>query len=146
MSPPYQSEQCLVRDFLGALSTDENPWGASLPTAEEFDYQRGRTDVVGLSPSGDVLAFEAKLDRWRVALDQAYRNTCFAHRSYVVLPEAAARRASARLDEFARRGVGLCYVTCAGLVLVQEAKRQEPVQPWLAQAATDRIAGSPGAA
>ena len=37
-----------------------------------------------------LMAFEAKLKDWRYGLDQAYRNTCFAHKSYVVVPEATA--------------------------------------------------------
>jgi hypothetical protein len=45
----------------------------------EFDYSRGRTDVVALRDGEHVIAFEAKLKDWRTALHQAYRNTCFAH-------------------------------------------------------------------
>ncbi len=78
----YKNEQHLVETFLRSL-TECSPWG-SVNTSSEFFYQRGKTDVVAVDEDGLVIAFEAKLTRWKKALQQAYRNTCFAHRSYVV--------------------------------------------------------------
>src|SRR5437764_481965 len=83
---PYRTEAGLVRAFVSRLHADGGPWKVQ-GTAREFDYQRGRTDVVAVSGTGQVVAFEAKLDRWKDAMHQAYRNTCFSHLSYVLLPE-----------------------------------------------------------
>jgi len=37
-----------------------------------------------------LIAVEAKLKDWKYALHQAYRNTCFARQSFVLLPKAVA--------------------------------------------------------
>src|SRR5438876_9276871 len=113
----YASERELVDDFTRALADGLEAWG-SVDFAEEFYYLRGRTDVVALTADGAVLAFEAKLLDWKEALHQAYRNTCFAHESYVVLPCHVARRAIRSDAEFTRRGVGLCTVDGGSLKIV----------------------------
>jgi hypothetical protein len=100
----HRSERCFVDSFVTAAASHESPWGA-LSLAREFDYLRGRPDVVALTSDGELLVFEAKLERWKVALHQAYRNTTFSHRSYVLLPARAAKRAVRFSAEFARRGV-----------------------------------------
>ena len=111
----------------------------------EFTYETGRTDVVTVSSNGDVLAFEAKLTKWRDALHQAYRNTRFAHQSFVVVPTEIATRASRFAAEFERRGVGLCAVQDGRIVIVHAAARTEPLQPWLSAIASDaaRTASAP---
>lgn len=135
MTPSFTSEMRLVEHFVGHLGTHDSPWGQQVSSNTEFYYQRGRTDVVSLTGGGDVVAFEAKLDRWRDALHQAYRNTCFAHFSYVLLPEHTAERAACFLGEFERRRVGLCSFGPAGIRVIYEAVRCEPLQPWLSAAA-----------
>lgn len=112
--------------------------------ATEFYYQRGRADVVALSSSGEVIAFECKLTRWKDALHQAYRNTCFAHMSYVVLPEDTALLAARYAEEFRRRGVGICYLADDQVVTLQEAHRRTPLQPWLSGQATAHASQLPG--
>lgn len=126
----FRSEAALVRAFVSSLHAGCGPWGVQ-STAREFDYQRGRTDVVAVSQGGQIVSFEAKLDRWKDAMHQAYRNTCFAHLSYVLLPEAIAMRAKASLDEFDRRAVGICTVRGEAVVVIHEPERVEPLQPWL---------------
>ncbi len=133
----YQYEQDLVDHFLAVIDADEAPWGP-LALVPEFFYHRGRVDVVGVSPIGRVFAFEAKLTRWREALQQAYRNTCFAHKSYVLLPMAAAGIAQQYSAEFGRRGVGLCSLGDNNLVVVHDSPMNEPIQPWLARKACAR--------
>ena len=136
----FLSEEQLVNTFLEALTVG-SPWGA-LASNSEFDFRRGRTDVVAVDSGGRVYAFEAKLSKWKDAMRQAYRNTCFAHQSYVLLPKETAIRASRCLNEFSRRGVGICYID-GGVVILQEAEEQTPIQPWLsnlaARHATERI-------
>jgi|GEM_PF-1776810 hypothetical protein len=136
----YLTETALLDEFLCHLERFPSPWGA-VQVAREFFYRNGRTDVIALASDGCVLAFEAKLERWRAALHQAYRNTCFAHRSYVVLPKEVALRAQRYTAEFDRRGVGLCYVDKEGLVVLKEATKSEPIQPWLSGLATSHASG-----
>lgn len=139
-SSQYVSEDTLVKDFCSVLETDEHPWG-QLQVKREFDYTRGRTDVVAIDCDGDVIAFEMKLEKWKQAAHQAYKNTCFAHLSYVVLPESTARRAQRGSYEFIRRSVGLCYIKANAVVIALPAPRQRPLQPWLSHIATSEIAG-----
>lgn len=133
----YQCEKELVDHFLAVIDADQAPWGP-LVLMPEFFYHRGRVDVVGVSPSGRVFAFEAKLTRWRDALQQAYRNTCFAHQSYVLLPRATANLAQQYSVEFDRRGVGLCSLVNNNLIVVHDSPLNEPIQPWLANEACAR--------
>jgi hypothetical protein len=137
-SGEYQTEAALVVDLVVCLAKGDGP----LPLTgliSEFSYQRGRTDIVGLIEGGDVVAFEAKLTRWRDALHQAYRNLCFAHFSYVVLPRETALRAAQYEAEFSRRAVGICYVDNGALTHVWEPRRTEPLQPWLTEVAAARV-------
>ena len=135
----FDSEKALVRSFLDLVAEHSTPWGEGLRTTQEFNYSRGRTDVVGLSGSGELIAFEAKLKKWRIALNQAYRNTSFANRSFVLLPRAVAERASTDPTEFERRGVGICFVEENQVVVLLEARRAEPLQRWLFERAARTI-------
>jgi hypothetical protein len=126
----YASEQDLVDKFLICLQQDDAPW-VSQGVYKEFFYQRGRADIVALTEDGEVIAVEAKLTRWRDALQQAYRNTCFAHRSYVLLPTHAAKIAERHRNAFERRGVGLCSVADGKLSILYPAPRAKPLQSWL---------------
>lgn len=134
----FHTEETLVEVFVEYLDSGTSPWGPT-DVAREFDYQRGRTDVVAVTAHGKVVAFEAKLERWREALHQAYRNRCFADSSFVVLPKEIAERALKYSAEFSRRGVGVCYV-CAtsGVVILHDAGEAEPLQPWLREVAAQR--------
>lgn len=132
----YRTERQLVLDFVRSLG--RSPWGP-LAITREFDYQRGRADIVGVCSAGAVVAFEAKLTRWRTALQQAYRNTCFAHRSYVVLPWRVAQVAQKYSSEFDRRSVGLCTVHSGQVVVLHEARNVAPLQPWLTAAASSQL-------
>lgn len=130
-------EEDLVSALLGQLQEPTAPWDIT-SVGREFDYRRGRADVVAVSRDGTVVAFEAKMDRWKVALWQAYRNTCFAHLSYVVLPSERAYLAHRHTAEFERLGVGLCSVEDGAVVILVESSAIAPIQPWL----TEQAAGS----
>lgn len=138
--PDYDSERALVDEFTRALTEAADLWG-SVDFAEEFYYLRGRTDVVAITEGGDVIAFEAKLLDWKEAMHQAYRNTCFAHESYVVLPCNVARRAARWEAEFNRRGVGVCAVERGALKIIHPARKAEPMQKWLSERAAAHAAG-----
>jgi hypothetical protein len=128
------SEAALVEELLVGLRRRTSPWGR-LRIGTEFNFQRGRTDVVAVSPVAGLLAFEAKLTRWREALQQAYRNRCFARRSFVVLPEATAEMAVRYDEEFRRRRVGVCTVANRNVSILIESPDGDPLQGWLASAA-----------
>ena len=131
------TESHLVSCFIERLQT-ASPWG-SVQAATEFYYQRGRTDVVARAEDGSVIAIEAKLSDWRTALHQAFRNLCFAHQSYILLPMATAFRAHRHSAEFVRRRVGICYLEGPQIVLLHDSRRAEPIEPWLYAEASSHI-------
>lgn len=141
--PIYKSEKSFVNTFVRHLRTHQSIWG-EVEIGREFDYQRGRTDVLVLSKQGRLIAFEAKLTKWREALHQAYRNTCFAHQSYVLLPLASALLAQRFIEEFERRNVGLCCLNRGRVAMLRKATIQTPLQPWLLEAAVKRARGDSG--
>jgi hypothetical protein len=140
MPREYTLEQHLVSDFLGRLVDDSYVYGIS-GVATEFFYQSGCTDVVVSTVSGQVIAFEAKLDRWQVALNQAYRNRCFAHQSFVVLPERTVPRALSQLDFFVRHGIGIVSVSKTSVVNVLDSKPGYPIFGWLTDRARSKTLG-----
>jgi len=133
----YQSEDSLVRDFCFVLESSNSPWG-QVGLTREFSYIRGRTDVVAVDYLGHIIAFEMKLEKWVQAMYQAYRNTCFAHCSYVVLPEPIALHAQRNCYEFTRRAIGICYIKNKTVIINLQAKHQTPIQPWLSRIAVEK--------
>jgi len=136
----FQSESKMVDRVIELLASGASPWKAS-NTATEFDYCNGRTDVIALLKCNSILALEAKLTRWRDALHQAYRNSCFAHQSLVVLPWAVAEVACAHRDEFQRRGVGLCGVKDDQVVIMILPSAVEPLLPHVTTRAMAALDG-----
>jgi hypothetical protein len=134
----FKSERHLVDDFVNLLETNQTPWG-KLECSREFDYARGRTDVVAVSDTDVLIAIEAKLKDWKYALHQAYRNTCFAHQSFVLLPKKIALSAALYGAEFERRGVGLCYMENSLLVVIYNSRLTTPIEPWLACEAISQV-------
>ena len=129
MKAMYELESDLVRDFQTIISGVHNTF-TIIAMAPEFNYVEGRVDLIAKDSNGDLVAFEAKLFRWRNALNQAYRNSSFAHYSYVVLPETTLENAVSYIDEFHRRGVGLCFFGSSGLIVEIPATRRNPIYPW----------------
>jgi hypothetical protein len=130
----FSNEQTLVDSFVSRLCGDRSPWG-QVQVATEFNYQRGRTDVVACTAAECVIAIEAKLADWRTALHQAFRNRCFAHQSYVLLPKETAVRAYRYSGEFDRRQVGICYLENDEIVVLHPARQMNPIEPWLSDRA-----------
>ena len=143
-SSPYPMEENLVAHFARCLKRGDTPWG-SVRIGFEFDYVGGWVDVLALGDAGELVAFEAKLTRWRDALHQAYRTRCFAHRSYVVLPEHVARVAVRHEHDFARRRVGLCSMSRErGIELLLDCESGVPLQPWVAMRAVSELGSGAG--
>lgn len=135
----FKSEAALVAEAIRQLRRHPSKHWGNLKIACEFFYRSGRTDIIALSPGKVVFAFEAKLADWRTAVHQAHRNRCFAHKSYVLLPERVARRVMAHRTEFERRQIGLCYVSNNRLVQALEPAPHTPWQEWLAESAIKMI-------
>jgi hypothetical protein len=133
-------EQALVESFIDQLAAEQSPWG-DVQVAREFDYRRGRTDIVACTASDSVIAIEAKLTDWRGALHQAFRNRCFAHQSYVLLPKDLAFRAHQFAGEFDRRRVGICYLDDGQIIVLHPAIECDPIEPWLSARAKGFIDG-----
>lgn len=126
----FPEEKGLVASFFAFLVGNRAPW-KSRSALQEFDYSSGRTDVLSLSHGDELIAFEAKLSNWRKALHQAWRNTSYVNRAYVVLPRDRAAVALLHRQEFEELGVGLCLVDEAGVEVVIESQSKKPVILWL---------------
>jgi hypothetical protein len=138
----YESEADLVREFVAAVQSTNTPFPA-VKVGQEFNYNDGRTDVL-LSSAGELIAFEAKLTHWKVALHQAYRNTSYAHRSYVLLPTSVAERVVLFSSEFERRRVGLCTIADGSIRILHSAPRVEPPMPWVSDRAVSYLSRQAG--
>lgn len=108
----------------------------------EFGYSTGWTDIVGIGRSNALHAIEAKLQKWREALNQARKNRCYAHYCYVALPESAAKNALSQGHEFRKLGVGLLIVTAGEAQLAIRPKRNAPLLPWVTKVAVETLTGS----
>ena len=82
----------------------------------------------------EVFAVEAKLARWRDAVDQAAEYLGFANRSYVALPTETIDRSDAILRACKKRGLGLLSVSPDGVGLVRDSPLHHTSSPgwvWL---------------
>lgn len=138
MAQRPKTEEALVRKFLRVAKGSSTPWGR-LACAREFDTGHGRADLVACNAHGSVLAFEAKLQDWRRALQQAYRHTSYATESYVLLPKARAAGVVSFSSEFKVRKVGLCYLDGGGIVVAIKALPGDGFQPWISVAVKERL-------
>ncbi len=125
------SEKNLQKVFLSVLAGENSPWNVA-KYYEEFNFNGGRTDVIAIDDFSVLYAFELKLEKWKVALIQAYRNTSFANKSYVVLPKESAIKAARYEYQFKRRAVGLCYIEDNTIVEIYDCKKNNKLlMPWL---------------
>ncbi|TJZ77532.1 hypothetical protein [Chitiniphilus eburneus] len=138
-SSVFSTEEMLVDAFASHLARDSAPFELAT-LIREFDYRSGRTDVLVSDCENQILAFEAKLTDWRKAVHQAWRNTSFAERTYVVLPADVGHRVLRYRTEFERLGVGLCLVSDATIEIAIESKLSEPVLLWLHEKAKSMLA------
>lgn len=133
----YKLEEYLVNDFISCLLESPFSTFGDLKITREFDYKQGRVDIIALAENEIIIAFEAKLKKWREALHQAYRNTCFANYSFIVVPEETAKKASIYYAEFSRRSVGICYISNNHVVIEHDAKEVNPFQIWISEKAKE---------
>lgn len=82
-----------------------------------IDGEDLRMRSIDAMPYADLVAIEAKLSNWRVALVQAYRNRQFSNESWVVLDHAQLGT-DTKLIQFERSGVGLASINSLGQLIV----------------------------
>lgn len=126
----FATEADLVERFVGKLQSGRTCLG-SVQVATEWDHRAGLVDILARDCAGLLVAFEAKLDNWRRAFMQAYRNTAYANRTYVLVPPSVAERALQDREEFLFRGVGLCAFDGKVIRVVIPATDQEPLLAWV---------------
>ena len=133
-------EKNFVRQIIGCVRAGRTPWGA-LEYVKEFEYGPGRTDILGRTAADGLIAFEAKLEHWRHAVIQAYRNRAYVDLSYIVMPQIIAERLIDALPFFTKYGVGLCTVVASELRIVIPGETDQPIQGWLAEKARAAFQG-----
>ncbi len=140
----YKSESHFKRNVIKHLKSNKNsPFHANnfLHLGLEFNYRSGITDIIMMTKEKKVIAIELKLNKWKKALNQAYRNTSFAHYCYVLLPQENVYTAAKYENEFVRKGVGLAYYNRSQLTVLIRARGNKPLTPWLTKSAISYING-----
>lgn len=93
---------------------------------EEVRLIEKTIDVVGIHKSGELIAVEAKVERWKEALSQAYIHRLWADRPYIAMwHEHAGKVDKARLRQL---GVGLIDVS-AETKIALKAKQSRTILP-----------------
>jgi hypothetical protein len=92
--------------------------------------------------SASLVAFEAKLHKWRDALAQARWYRKYADTSYVVLPIAQAKAAMKASDEFLEAGVGLLVFDVTTIYCAIPAARSRE-HDWRREFVLSRVAQQP---
>jgi len=126
----FATEADFVERFVGKLSKGRTSFG-KVQITKEWDHTAGFVDVLARHRRKTLVAFEAKLDNWKRAFHQAYRNTAYANKSYVIVPTHVAARALRDRDEFELRGVGLCSFDGKSVQVLIEASEQDALLVWL---------------
>jgi predicted nuclease with RNAse H fold len=126
----FSSEAALVECFVEKLERGRTRYGR-VEVVTEWDHRSGLVDVLARDSKGTLVAFEAKLENWRRAFDQAYRNTAYADRVYVLLPPTAAQRAMQNREQFELRGIGLCSFDGRASRVLIEASDHDALLKWV---------------
>lgn len=135
----FVTEADLVERFIGKLQRGRTCYGR-VEVATEWDHRSGVVDILARDSDGALIAFEAKLDNWRRAYLQAYRNTAYANKAYVLLPPAAAERALQDRSEFELRGIGLCSFDGRTVrVHVEAADQRDALLAWVRARAHEHL-------
>jgi len=83
--------------------------GKSFHTVKELPFLQRHIDIVGFDPESDVLvAIEAKVKNWQIAIQQAITCLLFADEVYIAMPHEYIHRVNR--SELSRYGIGLLEV------------------------------------
>jgi hypothetical protein len=135
----------LSREMLvAATGTSERGLQSTLQRLERRGLlTQTRTGKVSLvrtwTRSASLVAFEAKLHKWRHALAQASWYRRYADTSYVVLPIAHAKAAMQAADEFLAAGVGLLVFDVTTIYCAIPAARSRE-HDWRREFVLSRVA------
>lgn len=137
---PFKTEADLVNEFVDLLGTGRSYW-RTVQIATEWKHRVGFADILVRTSGGLLIAFEAKLSDWRRAFHQAYRNSSYANRVYVLLPHSAIPRALLAQEEFEYRGIGLCSLHKGKIQVHVKALEQDVLLTWVRQQAHEHFDG-----
>lgn len=126
----FRSEAEMVRQFVSALQSRQSSFG-EVEVTSEWDHRAGFVDVLARDRNKMLIAFEAKLDDWKRAFAQAYRNTAYADRAFVLLPAKPANRALAHRALFEDKGIGLCSFDGEQINVLLDSSRHQPLTAWI---------------
>ncbi|RJQ58132.1 MAG: hypothetical protein C4517_15630 [Stygiobacter sp.] len=134
----FREEYQLVEKFRKTSKSKSHSFQLK-KTDVEFSHLTGRTDIIGLTDDGLLIAIEAKLKNWKSALNQAYKNTSFAHYSYVLLPPTVLKPAVQNKDEFIKRNVGLLTIEKGEIQIIFNAEINAPFIPRITNEAMELL-------
>lgn len=134
----FATEADFVERFIYKLAQGRTAFGRVQITTE-WDHRAGVVDVLARHRRKTLMAFEAKLDNWKRAVDQAYRSTAYANRSYVIVPEHVASRAMRDREQFEFRGIGLCSFNGSTVQVLIDATEQDALLRWLRERAHEHF-------
>jgi hypothetical protein len=88
----------------------------------------GIADYVFIESNRHITAFEFKISDWRKGLAQAARYKCYAHRSFLVVPQSIVHRIKPFFKSLKEINVGLCIFNCqTGIIdTIYNPKIKEP--------------------
>ena len=134
----FASEAEMVEKFVYVLGKRSSGFGC-VEITREWDHRSGFVDVLARDGKKSLIAFEAKLADWKRAFMQAYRNTAYADRAYVLLPSGPAERALAHRSTFEDKGVGLCRFDGEQIEVLLEAAEHQHLVAWIRQRAHEHF-------
>ena len=110
----------------------------------EVGFYEYRIDLYGHYPrTGQTIAVELKLRRWRRAIEQALLYQLCADRVMIAVPEATARRVNR--EELQAHGLGLLAVRADGCTELVEARQSTVVRPAYRAAMIEALRDAGGA-
>jgi len=124
-----------AQTIAGRLGADEQTVATSLALLESIAGVQSRGSAFSLSRRWrrvlpEVITIEAKVERWRDAVQQARRNQIFAHQSFIALPKRIAQRISGEAV-FEQTGIGVLSVDDFGDVSIVRAPVRTMPRVWL---------------
>lgn len=134
----FATEAEMVEMFIDVLGTRRSDFGR-VEITREWDHRSGYVDVLARDGKKSLIAFEAKLADWKRAFMQAYRNTAYADRAYVLLPSGPAERALAHRSHFEDKGIGLCRFDGVRIEVLLEAMEHPPLVAWVRKLAHEHF-------
>ena len=134
----FVTEAEMVEKFVDVLGKRSSGFGR-VEITREWDHRSGYVDVLARDRKKSLIAFEAKLADWKRAFMQAYRNTAYADRTYVLLPSGPAERALAHRSTFEDKGIGLCRFDGKQIEVLLEAAEHPPLVAWVRKRAHEHF-------